>query len=62
MYMLKKNPRFKVDPTIHLEIDGAIVKIFPVETRKYIQEKIKSRESGEPDAKKKKPLKKIKRI
>ena len=39
----KKNYGFKPDPSINLEIDGTLVKIFPVESRVQIEEKLKSR-------------------
>ena len=33
LFLLGKNPNFKSDPKINLEIDGTIVKVFPVEKR-----------------------------
>jgi hypothetical protein len=44
MYFAKKNKHFIPNPNINLEIDGAIVKIFPVETRAEISEKLRVRE------------------
>lgn len=41
MFLLKKNRNFVPDPTIKLEIDGVIMKIFPVETRTEIKDKLK---------------------
>lgn len=60
MFLLGKNPNFKRDPKINLELEGTIVKIFPVEKREGIAEKIKVR--GEYDDKKKKKLKPLKKI
>lgn len=34
MFLLKKIVNFVPDPNIKLEIDGMIMKIFPVESRK----------------------------
>jgi hypothetical protein len=44
MSFIKKNNNFIPNLNINLEIDGAIVKIFPVETRNEISEKLKARE------------------
>lgn len=46
MFILKKIPRFQTDPSISLEIDGSIMKIFPVESRDSINGKLKSRSEG----------------
>lgn len=37
LYLQKKAYGFKPDPTINLEMDGMLVKIFPVESRKSIE-------------------------
>ena len=36
----KKAYKFKPDPTINLEVDGTLLKIFPVESRQSIQQKL----------------------
>lgn len=36
MFLLGKLPRFRTDPHMNLEIDGTIVKIFPVIKRESI--------------------------
>lgn len=43
MFLLGKLPHFKRDPKINLELDGTIVKVFPVERREAIAEKLKER-------------------
>ena len=43
MFLLGKFPQFKIDPKITLEIEGTIVKIFPVEKREALEDKIKDR-------------------
>jgi hypothetical protein len=43
MFLLGKNPHFRSDPKLNLEIDGTIVKVFPVEKRDALAEKIKGR-------------------
>lgn len=61
--MLKKHNKFVPDPSINLEIDGVVPKIFPVETRNNISQKLQSRSDGQDDdSKKKKPIKKIKKV
>ena len=63
MFLLGKYPQFNIDPKITLEIEGTIVKIFPVEKREALEDKIKVRtEKEEKKAIKLKPLKKIKRL
>jgi hypothetical protein len=63
MFLLNKNPRFRSDPRLSLELDGTILKVFPSEKRESIAEKMKVREGMEAEkAIKVKPLKKIKRL
>lgn len=62
LYLQKKAYGFKPDPTINLEMDGMLVKIFPVESRKSIEQKLQKRNEDEVAPKKKKPVKKIKKL
>lgn len=62
MFLLKKHNHFVADPNIKLEIDGMIMKIFPVETRNNIEVKLKERLGNEKQDKKVKPLKRIKKL
>lgn len=64
MFLLGKFPQFKIDPKISLEIEGTIVKIFPVEKKEALEDKMKDRNEKEEKkaATKTKPLKKIKRL
>jgi hypothetical protein len=63
MFLMNKNPRFRSDPRLSLELDGTILKVFPSEKRETIAEKVKEREGKEEEKNVKvKPLKKIKRL
>lgn len=64
MFLLGKLPRFRKDPRYSLEMEGTIVKIFPVLERATIAEKLKDRaEEANPKVTKKlKPLKKMKKL
>lgn len=44
MNLLGKNPNFKTNPAINLELEGIVLKIFPVETRDGVSDKIKGRD------------------
>lgn len=59
---MKKLKFFKIDPNINLEIDGMVMKIFPVETRNSIETKMKDRLDDRPENKQKKSLKKVKKV
>lgn len=43
MFLNGKNNYFKRDPKITLEMEGTIVKVFPVEKREAIKDKLKYR-------------------
>lgn len=43
LFLLKKHFNFTPNPSINLELDGTIVKLFPVVSRVNIEEKIKAR-------------------
>jgi hypothetical protein len=43
LFLTGKNPNFKRDPKYNLELDGTIVKVFPVEKRDAIADKLKGR-------------------
>ena len=43
MFLNGKNNSFKRDPKITLEMEGTIVKVFPVEKRDDLKEKLKYR-------------------
>ncbi len=44
MFLMNKNPRFRSDPRLSLELDGTILKVFPSEKRETIAEKVRERE------------------
>ena len=63
MSLLGKLKHFKIDPKVNLEVDGAFLKLFQVESRQAVADKIREREEKDNKKQKKvKPLKKITKL